>query len=427
MGEADAAIHTQVRSRHLLRDTLGCHVPQLLHILQLKNAITQQHRTLLETAIAGKRRRNEAILQQQRIELAARQRRKQLAATTERVGTSDHSTDSQPTAAATTETATQPAVAPLLSSSLPVAAAPLPSPDDFAAVIFPCPPAPQYSESQLLSLLPPVVAVHLLHCGFSSFSRSALAVLSEAAMDFIRRAGVALRESQDGSRARQRRRRRQSSKTNESGASGPEVGDWLAPRLLRSLGVSEARTLQRFYERAIVRAGERIRRTEERLTSIDAELRSQQPDTLPRLSGGKTGKGSVSSGNGGRWLCEPFSPLRTFVRPPDMPVTPPPLEEEKVEPEQTLAVADTASSGSSGNELPAVEAATGDVAANVPVNDSSTTGLNAQSAVGLSSSVAASESAHISFNSDEQAAAALPPLESVDGLYNSQPAQPMVE
>ena len=425
LGDVGVGAHTASRSRHLVHDTLGCHVPQLLHILQLKDSITQQHRTLLHAAIASKRRRNDAILEQQRIEVAARQQRKQLATTNAQTSASDSMTDVQPTAAATTDTAAaQPIPTSSSATDPPPPAHPLllPSPADFAALTFPNPPSSYYNESQMLTLLPSVVAVHLLHCGFSSFPRSALSVLSEATIDFIRRAGVALREAQDDTKAKRRSRHRV--KATSKGGSGVEGRRWLTQRLLRSLGLSDVRPLQRFFERALVKAGERIRQTEERLIRTETVLRRQQPDTVLQMGSDEV---VHNSSNGGRvsssWLCEPFSPLRSFVQPPAMPKTPPPLEEEEVEEQPPPAVSTTTSNTSSSTGEMAVEPVQSGVHSSAQTNESSASGASEQ-LLGTGHDEQPRESTSTTTTSDEQAAA-LPPLESVDGLLTSQSAPPM--
>ena len=379
MGDVDIGSHTASRSRHLLSDTLGRHVPQLLRILQLKDAITQQHRSLLQAAIGDKRQRNQQIVEQQRLELAARQQRRQLAGFNTQAATSDSMTDVQPTTAASNDGAPAHPVPSATSASNPAQKSSpplsLPSPAVMATLTFHTPPAPYPSESQLLAVLPPVVAVHLLHCGFSSFPKSALSVLTEATIDFMRRAGVALRETQDNTMAK--RRMKYGVKGSEQMESGMRVTGWLTTRLLRSLGLSDVRGLQRFYERAIVRAGERIRQTEERLTRIDSEVRRQRPDTVRQMSSAERESGRVNDGSnvGSDWLCEPFSPLRTFVRPPAMPETPQPLAEEK-EDEQPGHAATHATTSS---EVMAVDASSSDVAPASHTGESGTVGVNEQS------------------------------------------------
>lgn len=399
-------------------------MPQLLHILQLKGAITQQHRTLLHAAIANKRRRNEQVIEQQRLELAARQQRKQFAMNSAHTAASDNMTDVQPSAAASAETAaahpanttsTSAINPPLLASSLP-----LPSLADLATLTFPTPPTAFCSESQLLTLLPSIVAVHLLHCGFSSFPRSALSVLSEATADFIRRAGVALRVSEDNSSAARRRKRSVSG--GEKADRGVAGTNWLTSRLLRSLGVSDVRSVQRFYQRAIVRAGERIRATEERLLTVDSELRRQQPDTVLKLN-------HTSSVSGRRWLCEPFSPLRSFVQSPAIPNTPPPLEDETVEEQPPQSATHTADTSSSSGAM-AVDGTASEVDLSGQSSEIGAIGAAEQSTsaersldVQTTRELASATSSAV----EEQAAAALPPLENVDGLLNSEPAQTMLE
>ena len=427
MAESDGGGHKTARPRRLLRDALGEHVPQLLHIQQLKQRITQQHRALLDAAIADKMRRNEALLQEQQVELAARRQRKQQRAIAQ-TASSDSMTDVHPSsAAATTDSAPiQPAAAatPAVATASPPAPLasniPLPSSSELAALTFSRPSGEWCSESQLLALLPPVVAVSLLHCGFSSAPRSTLAVLSEATMDFIRHAGVALRDAQDETAGK--RKARHKAKVGVKAETGVESRSWLTPRLLRALGLRDVRPLQRFYERSVVRAGQRVRQTEQRLTRIEAQLQQQQPDTVLQMNGGDID--GDASGGGSSWLCEPFSPLRTFVHPPIMPATPPPLEEEKVEEPPAPPSTDASSGGSGGGAAMAVEAQPSEVQGGAQRGQGAS-GANEQSTtanVGAQASDAVPSTA--SAAGDEQATA-LPPLEHVDGLPTTQPTQPV--
>ena len=446
MDDAALNAHNASASRHPFRGSLGRQVPQLLHILQLKASITRQHRTLLEAAIVDKRRRNEEIIEQQRRQLVARQQNNQLAAVNTQTLAVDAMTDVSPAVATVSEPSppqSTTASTSTTSSPLPAHSLPLLSPADMAAFTFPPPassspaslvsgPLSYYSESQMLSLLPSVLAVHLLHCGFSSFPRSAVAVLSEATIDFVRRAGLALRQSQDDSKARRKTRHR-GGKRAEKGDKGDSTmlgRSWLTPRLLRSMGMSDVRVLQRFYERAIGRAGERIRQTEERLQQINIQLTREQSDTVLRMTvQGDSTDSSGGSGTVSNWLCEPFSPLRSFVQPPVMPSTPPPLEEEKVEeqpvPPAITTVPTISSSSSSSADSSSSAAMIVDAAPSESGESGSVLVSEQPTATSTSRAAPAQEIASITPNHDEQAAT-LPPLEKVDGSLVSQTTQPML-
>ena len=424
--------------RHPLHGVLGRHVPRLLHIQQLKDSITQQHRALLNAAIADKQRRNEETIRQQQLELAARRHRKQLAAHSAQTAATDAATDVQPPAAATaaesapshpasTSTSTTAPSPPTKSPFLPLP--PLPNPADMAVLTSTSPAS--YTDAQMLALLPSVLAVHLLHCGFSSYPRSALSVLSEATIDFIRRAGVALRATHDETSKAKRKVQKKKKNGMRNGRAEASSSSWLTPRLLRSLAVSDVRTLQRFHDRTIGRAEERIRQTEERLANLDTQLRSERADTVLRLTSAEGGSNiNSSSVQSARWLCEPFSPLRTFVQPPAMPASPPPLEEEKVDEQPTQPATNAAGSSGNGSGPMAVDAASSAAPAAVTAQ-SNESGVVSASDPSISETtmgdVQARDIAPNTASSEEQGAALLPPLESVDGLHASQPTQLMVD
>ena len=146
-------------------------------------------------------------------------------------------------------------------------------------------------------------------------------------------------------------------------------------RLLQQLGIDSERSLRVWYEQSVVSAGARIRRTELRLLHLQE-----------RLSGGAEPVSLIAEEAAGGFGCEPFSPLRSFVSPPALPPSPPPLDDEKsevkeerednrlqmqdVEGEAAEAVGDedAARSGGGAQDVPAVSG--GDAAASASAGDS---------------------------------------------------------
>ena len=356
-----------VPSQRLVSGPLGGHVLQLLHIAQLKAAITREHRAQLRDAITDKVSRNAE-------RSAATQRQPPPAPS------------AQPTALSLTPASTPlppPHASPPAASVASSADAQLPPagvsesserrsaaaasrlkafmaalPAETAAV-----PAslPVYSQEQLLSLLPPLVAVHFLHCGFTAFSHSALEVMAETAIDFIRTAGKAARLFRDRpSRTSARLGVKAQNGATDNGlrngqldegkeAARAEVGEKeeaVRRRVLHQLMMGSEAELRRWYEERVAGAGARLKATETRLVALHHRLSAEPSDPflLPNSIDATERVAQFS--------CEPFSPLQSLLHPPALPASPRPPEEDGEPP--PLDQAKTEASNTSADDATAV-------------------------------------------------------------------------
>ena len=340
-------------SQRLVTGALGSHVLRLLHIAQLKDGITREHSALLQGAIDRKQRSNALILQRQQQQLLERQQQP-----------STSSSLPPPTSSAADPHVAPPSAAvngaPVVASRPPSPSTERPMlrsaaatgrlkafiaglPSDAAAGP---PKASPNSHAQLLALLPPILAVHFLHCGFSTFSQCALQVMAEAAIDFIRTAGKALRHCKDDRRRPTKPRidgvkpEPINGKTEKDAEHGhaDTAEESMGRRVLHQLRVGSEVELRRWYADRVLGAGARLKATEARLmelqrwvTSPDADpfhVPNDQPDS--------------SEARAAMFSCEPFSPLRTLLSPPTLPATPPPLEDDREEPPPLDKVKDDA-------------------------------------------------------------------------------------
>ena len=323
-------------SKSLVSGPLGSHVLQLLHIAQLKDSISLKHSTQLHAAIAEKERKNALILSQQQQQLTDRpppppDQPQPIPPIPAAMPPPTPLPLPSPHAPELRETALRSAAATgRLRDFLAGLPAEVTAPSSASTTSTPSAPLSLYSDVQLLNLLPPLLAVHFLHCGFTSFSQSALQVMAEATIDRIRRGGTAVRLFTD----RPPRPplpppvKAENGPTRNGGGKGGE-GEALRRRVCHQMGMGTEKDLRRWYDERIRGVGERLKRTEARLTGLQQRIaEGGDPFHIPQLLGVVEGTAAAAA----MFSCEPFSPLQSLLHPPTLPATPKPLIEEKEPP-----------------------------------------------------------------------------------------------